>query len=85
MTPGCVGLQVKVFYNATDPPHSSSSCIEWGDGSRTEANGGCVAMDRWRQAATKTLKTDEEDAAVAPAGNLKPHGFYPGLRIKHCF
>ena len=50
MTPGCVGLQVKVFYNATDPPKSSNSCIEWGDGSRTEANGGCVAMDRWRQA-----------------------------------
>ena len=38
---------VKVFYNATSPPKSPNSCIEWVDGSRTDGNGGCAAMDRW--------------------------------------
>lgn len=41
---------VKAFYNSTAHPRDSSACVEWSDGSRTDA-GGCGAMDAWPEAA----------------------------------
>ena len=38
---------VKVFYNATLQPRDAKSCVQWSDGSRTDGNGGCEAMDTW--------------------------------------
>ena len=66
-------------------PLASLSAAEAAAGSSAEAAVLVETATRGTAAATKTLKTDEEDAAVAPAANLKPHGFHPGLRIKHCF
>ena len=36
---------VRAFFNSTLHPKDSGSCIEWSDGSRTEAGGGCDQMD----------------------------------------
>lgn len=39
---------VRAFFNASNPPSTSSSCVAWSDGSRTESNGGCAQMHAWR-------------------------------------
>lgn len=63
---------VKVFYNSTAHPRDSSACIEWGDGSRTDA-GGCEAMDvhmlshAW-QGAWKSDDGQDEGHSGTPAG-----------------
>ena len=38
---------VRAFFNATNPPRDSASCVDWADGSRIEANFGCSQMDAW--------------------------------------